>query len=920
MEKKTLVLIDGHALAYRAHFALLSRGFTTKDGVPTWAVFGFTKILLEVIEKLKPELFAVCFDCGKPTFRHEAYTEYKAHRKPMPDGLREQIDLIREVVRAFGIPVYELPGYEADDVIGTIARQAENAGYCVRIVTGDRDALQLVDENVAVLLPESGAGDLKKFGPEEVVEKYGLTPSQIVDYKALRGDPSDNIPGVPGIGEKTATKLLQEFGDFEKLYSDLEKVEPPRIREKLRENKEIAEKSRFLAAIDTEVPLEGLDWIHCELSMPDLGRLTELLTSLEFTTILRQLPKTLANFCGPSEKSEVPEQAEIRDQKSLDLNFSIVRSEGDLASLEEKLKKGEIFAFDVETDSLRSLDTKLVGLSLAMGGETATSCDSFYVPVGHQEGEQLPIGVVLSRLRLFLEDKNHPKVAHHAKFDVNVLSQYGIKVQGLAFDTMVADYLIHAGREGHGLKDLAWSVLSYKMTPISELIGSGAKAITMDRVSIERAAPYAAADAAVTLELASVLQPQLAELGLAKLFEEVELPLIEVLAGIEQHGVRLDTDYLSGFSQRLERSIGEVEEEIYRSVGESFNLNSPKQLAVILFEKLGLPVVKKTKTGASTDASVLEELAGSHAAVVSILEYRQLTKLKSTYVDAIPLLINPRTECVHTSFNQAVAATGRLSSSDPNLQNIPIRTELGREIRKTFLPSDPRNLILTADYSQIELRVLAHLSQDPAFLEAFRLEEDIHTATAAEIFGVKLEEVSSEMRRIAKTVNFGVVFGQGPFGLAKVLGIPQKQAKAFIEAFKKHYQGIDHFAIRTVAQTRRDGFVSTILGRRRALPEINSASRTARDFAERMAVNTPIQGSAADLIKVAMVNIGKKILAVNLKSRMILQVHDELIFEAPPEEIEELKKIVLTEMEGAIELTVPLRVSIGVGRNWGEAK
>lgn len=908
-----LMLIDGHALAYRAHYALLNKGFTTKEGIPTWAVYGFTKMMLEVVEKIHPDLLAVTFDKSAPTFRHEAFAEYKAHRKPMPDGLSEQIDRIRELVRAFGIPIYELPGYEADDVIGTISRQAEKAGYEVLIVTGDRDSLQLVDDQVSVLLPDQ-AESIKRYGPKEVEEKYGFKPAQVIDYKALRGDPSDNIPGVPGIGDKTATKLIQEFGTFDNLYAHLDEVKPPRIQEKLRENKELADQSKFLATIDTNVPLEGLDWTHCQMSKPNLEELTQVLEKLEFTTIQRQLPKILANF--GMDGVAVPTEENI---KPLGVKTRIVREMGVLEAIAQDLQKCALVAFDVETDSLRSLDTKLVGISLAYGIPDACECEAVYIPVGHNEGDQLPLETVINTLKPLLEDPILQKIAHNAKFDINVLSEYGINVKGLHFDTMIADYLVDPSHN-HGLKDLAWEYLHYQMTPIVDLIGTGAKAITMREVPIEKAADYAASDAAVALELADHLMTKLAELKLTRLFGEIEIPLVSVLACIEQNGIRIDTDYLKGLSIRLEEAIHSLEEQIYGLAGTRFNIGSPKQLANVLFEQLGLPIIKKTKTGPSTDASVLEELADRHQVVALILEYRQLAKLKSTYIDALPELLNPRDCRIHTSFNQTVAATGRLSSSDPNLQNIPVRTELGREIRAAFLPLEANHLILSADYSQIELRILAHLSQDPAFMDAYRNDRDIHTLTATQIFQVAPENVTSDMRRIAKTVNFGVVYGQSPFGLAKTLGIPQKEARRFIEAFYEHYQGVIRYNEQMVEEARRKGYVTTMLGRRRYLPELMSPNRTQRDLGERMAINTPIQGSAADLIKIAMINVDQQLRKRGLETRMILQVHDELVFDVPPQELEEVRQLVEHEMSHAMDLSIPLQVSIHSGRNWGEAK
>lgn len=914
--RRRLVLIDGHAIAYRAHFALMRMGLATRDGIPTWAVYGFTKTLLDVIGKMKPDLMAVAFDLAAPTFRHQESDDYKAHRKPMPDDLVLQMDFIRRVVMAFELPIYSVPGYEADDVIGTIAKQAAEKDYEVLIVTGDRDAFQLVDDHINVMWAKSGS-ELIRVDTARVAEEFeGLTPAQVIEYKGLAGDASDNIKGVPGIGDKTAKKLLLEFGTVRHMLENLDQVPNPKLRAKLAENVESAHQSLRLATIDTQVPIDGFDWEHCEMRIPVLTNLTQVLGDLQFNSILRDLPKILADFAGGDRKEA--EAVVAVNERPLDLRLSVVTTPEQLERLVGELKEQALVAFDTETDGLDCLSTNLVGISLAYGGTTAQEAKSFYIPVGHDSGEQLPREGVLAALKPFFADQEIAKTAHHAKFDINVLSQYGITVRGLRFDSMLVDYLIDTSR-AHGLKDLAWDRLHYRMTPISELIGTGAKAITMAKVAIERAAPYAAADAAVSLELVGTLNEQLVKDQLVHLFTDIELPLIEVLANMEQHGVQVDTGYLGQLSHVFGNRLKELESEIHALAGTDFNINSPKQLAVVLFEQLGLPILKRTpKKEPSTDASVLEELSSQHEVVAKILEFRQLTKLKGTYIDSLPEIINPRTGRIHTSFNQMVAATGRLSSEHPNLQNIPIRTDEGREIRRAFVPSKPDYVLMTADYSQIELRLLAQIAQEPVFIEAFRKDEDIHALTAAQIFRVPLSEVTRDQRRIAKTVNFATIYGQGAFSLSKVLGISIADAKTFIDTFWMSYPKIKQYTIEAVALVKRRGYATTLLGRRRYIPEIND--KRLRDFGERTSVNSPIQGTAADIIKIAMVRLHQALKAAGYRAQLLLQVHDELVLEVPKQEVEAVSKLVRETMENAYPIDVPLKVDLSVGPSWMEAK
>ncbi|MBM3266604.1 MAG: DNA polymerase I [Candidatus Sericytochromatia bacterium] len=931
-KRGTMVLVDGHALAYRAYFALIKQNFRTKSGEPTGAVYGFVNMLLSALGQLKPRCLAVCFDMDGETFRDQQYAGYKAQRRPMPDDLRPQIDTIRNVVRAFGLPIYELPGYEADDVIATVAFKAVAAGFDVKILTGDRDIFQIVQPGITVLMPRTGVSDLEEYDAAGVLAKMGVRPDQIVDYKGLAGDTADNIPGVPGVGEKTAVSLLTEFGSFSNLFANVEKVAKPKLREALEQHREQARLSYDLARIDTAAPVEGLDWLHCEVKLPEISQLSAVLERLEFKTLLRDLPRRLGVFVAdPAGEAPGPESVPDPDllaalpggdddSRPLRVRTCVVDTPEALGDLVARLRSADLVAFDTETDSLSPLACNIVGISVACGPADANACDAYYVPVGHREGRQLPRAEVLAALRPIFEDPAIPKVAHHAKFDVHALSTCGIAVAGLRDDTLIAAYVLDAGRS-IGLKDLARDVLGYRMTPISELIGkAGPKQKSMVDVDIAAAAPYAAADAAVALELDARLRERLSGETNLELYRDLEIPLIPVLWRMEQHGIRLDTGLLADLSVKLAARIREIEREARDIVGHDFNLGSPKQLETILFDKLQLPSVRKNKTGRSTDAAVLEELQNAHPVVGKILEFRQLTKLKNTYLDVLPTYINERTGCVHTSYNQHVAATGRLSSDQPNLQNIPIRTDLGREIRRAFVPREPGNLILSADYSQIELRILAHVADDEAFKRAFAADQDIHAATAAEIFGVPLDQVTSEMRRKAKAVNFGVAYGQTAFGLARALGIPQKEARDFIDAYRQKYAGVHRYTVETVAQAHRQGYVSTLLGRKRKLAGINGPDRQLRDFAERAAINAPIQGSAADLIKLAMLEVERALAREGLRTAMVLQVHDELVFEVPPQEMEAAKALVKREMELAMRLSVPLKVDLRHGPTWMEAK
>lgn len=944
-----LILIDGHALAYRSFFALQRQAFRTRrDNTPTWAVYGFLRAVLEVIKQRDPQCLAVSFDLAKPTFRTEMYEKYKAHRPPMPDDLRVQIPLIKDLVAKFGIPVYSVEGFEADDVIGSVAKKAARDGQTVYILTGDQDSMQLVEDRIRVLTPKSGVDGLVEYGPAEVLDRYGVTPEQFIDYKALIGDTSDNIPGVPGIGPKTAVKLLQEFGTLDAILANTAAIKPARIQGLIADNLELARLSHTLSAIITDVPVD-FDVAHCQLTPPpDVEDLREFLARLEFTSVLRELPDILKRFGVAYEGPATPvptTTAKLEGQtdddatwfdfqaapvaRALDVNLTVVTDPADLEALVARLRPGP-FAIDTETTSTRALQADLVGISIAIpkqpGAVEVDQLDTYYLPVGHalptDTVPQLPLAETLALLKPVLEDETVGKIGHNLKYEMHVFSRYGIRLRGVADDSMIADYLVDPER-AHGLKEAAQGQLGYTMTPISELIGTGAKAITMDKVLTERAATYAGADAAVTFELAHAERAKLTEIGLLNLYETIELPLVTTLAEVEQQGVALDVGHLQRLSAQLAEQLQALELKVCTLVGKEFNLNSPKQLSVVLFDDLGLPTagIKKNPSGGfSTDAAMLEKLAPKHEVVRLILEYRQLAKLKSTYADSLPTLINPHTGRLHTSLNQTVAATGRLSSTDPNLQNIPVKTELGREIRKAFIAGAPDCVLMSADYSQIELRLLAHYSEDPAFLEAFRQGEDIHRRTAAEIFGCSQEQVTSDMRRIAKTVNFGVAYGQTAFGLAQTLNVPQKEASGIIERFRTRYPRVQQYVAQMIAFAKEHGYVTTLTGRRRHLPDVTAANRTLRELAERMAINTPLQGTAADIIKLAMVAIQRALPASGLQARMILQVHDELVFELPKGEVEALTALIRPIMEGAMTLKVPLQVDVNTGSNWKDAK
>ncbi len=895
-DKKRLFLIDGAALAYRTYFAFARNPLVNSRGEQVSVIFGFSRILLNLLDQEKPDLFAVVFDSPEPTFRHEIYTEYKAQRQRMPDDMAEQLPRLEQLMGALDLPFIRKPGYEADDIMGTLARAAAASGYQTVLVTGDKDLMQLVDDHTLIYYPHRAGESIEWLNADGVTRKMGVPPSQIIDYLALCGDASDNIPGVPGIGPVGALALLKRFGSLEALLEQVDAIESKKQRTALQENADLARLSRTLATIHRDVPLEiGIETLH-----------------------LRPIPaeKAAAFF----REMDLPSLVDRFSSRTRAVNrYQLVGDLKSVAELAERLRSCGAFALDSETTSVDPMRAELVGLSFS-----CAEGEAWYIPVkGPADltaGQQpLPTGEVLKILAPLLSDPAIKKCGHNAKYDLIVLARHGVEVAGLASDTMVADYLLNPSGFQHNLDAVSLEHLGLKKIPTSQLLGTGRNQRTMDLVPIEEVSEYACEDADYTWRLQQVLMPKLDALGLRPLLEEVEVPLIHVLMVMERNGVALDELYLAAMSGELEQELGVIEKSIYELAGRKFNINSPKQLGEILFSELKLPSARRTKTGFSTDVGVLEELAGAHPLPQRILDYRQLAKLKSTYVDALPRLINPATGRVHTSFNQTVAATGRLSSTEPNLQNIPIRTEVGRRIRRAFIPGDEGHLILDADYSQIELRIMAHLSGDRTLRDSFTAGEDVHTRTAALVFKVPQAEVTPEQRRRAKEVNFGIMYGMGAYGLASRLGLSNEEAEQFIQAYFASYPGVQEYMLRTVREARQNGYVTTLLGRRRMIPEIASDNRRVREFAERTAINTPIQGSAADLIKVAMIRIQKRLEEEKSAARMIMQVHDELVFEVPRADAEALREMVRIEMEGAIRLDVPIRVETGVAGNWLEA-
>ncbi|MEX1252955.1 MAG: DNA polymerase I [Dehalococcoidia bacterium] len=981
-----LVLLDGHGIIHRAYNAFREPLTVRKTGEVVTAVFGFANSLLTVIEQLKPTHVAVALDPHGPTFRHVKDETYKAQRfeslkgrvantiaglsapdefksalaeavapAASPDQMRsgittaveemdvpepvkrellksmQPLDRLREIgqqsarvedlINVFNLPIYRLDGYEADDVLGTLAKQADDAGIETYLVTLDSDIIQLITDGVKVFMMRPYQRDVVIYDPAKAKERYGIEPQQMPDFKGLKGDTSDNIPGVPGIGDKTAVKLIDQFGSVEALYEHIEDVTPEKLRENLRRHETEARHSKEMATIRKDAPVT-LDLDACALAHYDREAVAELFRDLEFKSLVPRLPEPAAPE-GNGHRATATTEAVLADQE-----YRTVFTEKELDALVKRIASAKAFSFDTNTTDSHAMRASLVGVSLSWAPGQAA-----YVPVGHRPGlgdpEQLSIEAVAKKVAPLFEDERIEKSGHNTKFGMEVLHNHGIEVRGVAFDTMLAAYLLGEGagtesaRAGSGSLGLKWivsKVLNVEMSEIEELIGKGAKQLSMSDVSVEQAAPYACADADMAGRLRPLLEAELKEQGLWPLFNEIEMPLVPVLARMEETGVAVDTDALREMSRGLGEQAAQLEQQAYDSVGHEFNLGSPQQLSQVLFEELGLPKTRRMKQGYTTDATALEGLRGTHAVIDILLEWRQITKLKSTYIDALPALVHPKTGRIHTNFNQMVAATGRLSSQDPNLQNIPVRTPLGNAIRRCFVARDygPEPVLLAADYSQIELRILAHLSGDERLIEAFRQDEDIHATTASDVFGVPIDEVTSDMRRRAKVFNFGVLYGLSEFGLSTRESISREEAAGFIETYFAKYPKVREWREGVIKSCRELGYAETMVGRKRFVPEIRSSNFQVRSAGERIAVNMPAQGTASDIIKIAMNKIDTELIERGLTTKMILQVHDELIFEGPAKDRDAVQEMVLRIMPKSLELAVPLKVDVKVGTNWGE--
>jgi len=917
MKNKSFVIIDAMAMAYKAYYAFINRPLINKKGEPTSAVYGFVSQMLKVLEDHKPDYIAVATDSKEKTFRHERYSAYKATRDAMPDDMVPQIGRIKEIVELMNIPLYILPGFEADDIIGTVVKLAEKKGMISYAITPDKDYMQLVTEKTIVAKPGRGSDEVIFYDVKKVIEHYGFEPKQMIDYLALVGDSSDNIPGVKGVGEKTALPLIQQFGSIENLYKNLDKVDKPAVKKKLEENKANAFLSKELVTINCSVPMK-FDFEKAKFEKPEFDKLRELFIELEFKNLYTRLLKV---YNSDAEQKTISEE-ELFTAKTFDKSkskYELITTKKDAEKLAEKLNKTSLFVFDTETDSLNPFELNILGASFSI-----KAGEGYFVAIDpgsriFSDGKKrLPVDDFKKLFKPLLENKKIKKVCQNGKFDISVMRSLGIGVTNFYFDTMVASYIIDPDQR-HGMDNLSEKYLSYQPIPLSELIGEKKDPTKIYDVEIEKLSDYAAEDADITFQLYQILSEEIKKANLEKVAYEVDFPLVPVLEDMEYEGVKIDKAALDNFSKELQILIKDYTKKIHKIAGEEFNISSPKQLQVILFEKLGLASGRKTKTGFSTDARALENLRGEHEIVDIILDYRQVTKLKSTYSDALPNLINPKTGRVHTDFNQTIAATGRLSSINPNLQNIPIRTELGKEIRKAFVPRDKNFVLLSADYSQIELRLLAAICKDPALIKAFKKGEDIHRSTAALVFMVDPKDVTPDMRRKAKEVNFGILYGIGPFGLKTRLGIPQSHAKEIIELYFKTFKNVRSYMDDSVKKAQEKGYSETLLGRRRFLRNINSNNRVVRQFEERVAINMPIQGTAADMIKLAMIKIHNELEKRKAKTKMVLQVHDELLFDAHKDEVDDLRPMIKEIMETAMPVDVPILVETGVGDNWLDA-
>ena len=908
---KTLYIIDGHAHIYSAYYAPM-RELTSPSGEPTKATYIFTTAMLGLIQNYTPDYLVVTMDSKAPTFRRDMYPEYKAHRPPMPEDMPPQIQSIEQILEAMHIPVLRKDGFEADDLIGTLTRQGAARGLACAVCSRDKDILQLLNEQVCTLDIKRGI----KTTVETLKEAQGISPDQFLEVLALQGDTADNVPGVPDVGPKTALTWIQKYGSIENLYAHAYEIKGKR-GESLRASRDIVDLSKRLVTIDCDVPVD-LDFEAMALTPFDVPNLRSLFETLGFTRLIKQLDAGGQGVAAGLEPVVVSStDSERQNLKTVKPAYTLVDTQEKLDALCEQLRGVDVLAIDTETTSVQPMRADLVGISLAW-----KTHEAYYLPVKAPLGEAcLHVTEVQAKLGPILADDQVKKIGQNIKYDWLILANAGLPLNGIVFDTMVASYCVAPERASHAMNAMALDYLNYECVSITELIGKGKNQLTFDMVETSVACEYAAEDADVTWQLYEVLKPRLEALPqISELFYTVEMPLVEVLAAMEFHGVCLDTKHLQSMSHDIARVLDDVTDEIYKYAQSIFNIDSPKQLGSVLFDKLGLTSMRKGKTGRSTDAKVLEQIADQHPIVGCVLQYRQLRKLQNTYVDKLGTLISSRTNRVHTSFNQAVTATGRLSSSDPNLQNIPIRTPLGRQIRQAFVAEKATDCILTADYSQVELRLLAHLSQDPALIEAFAADQDIHRFVASQVFGVPFDEVTSEMRSKSKAVNFGIIYGQGAFGLSRSIGMSMGEAKQFIDDYFQRYGSIQAFMDQIVAQAEEQGYVETMLHRRRPIPDIHSANANRKAQARRLAINTVVQGSAADLIKLAMINIQRRIESEQLPVKMILQVHDELVFEVETAHVSEHAQWIETAMTEAMTLSVPLKVDMGHGPTWLSGK
>ncbi|MEZ4912375.1 MAG: DNA polymerase I [Saprospiraceae bacterium] len=932
MSNKILYLLDGHALVYRAHFAFITRPLINSKGINTSAITGFVRTLWDLIVNNRPTHIAVAFDPSGPVFRHEFYPQYKANRDATPEDIIVAMPYIKSIIEALNIPIISVKNYEADDIIGTVAKQAEKKGYTVYMVTPDKDYAQLVSENILVYKPGKQGGDVEILGVNEILKNWGIQRvDQVIDVLGLQGDSVDNIPGVPGIGPKTATVLLQEYSSIENIIANSDKLKG-KVKENIETFKDQALLSKRLATIDINSPYE-FDEKAFILEPMNRDKIKEIFLELEFRTLAQQILGATQTEDGQIQKaapvqgtlfgnsSSTPsvsaEKTEYHIAKKNIANvahsYKIIDSEDEYSDLINLLSQHKTISFDTETTGIDPNAAELVGLSFSVEPHKA-----YYIPI---PSDQEKAKAVVAHFKPILEDRSIKFIGQNIKYDLAMMKWYGVEMNGPFFDTMIAHYLCEPDLR-HKLDYLTESYLDYKMVPIEDLIGKGAKQLSMRDIDIKRVAEYAGEDADLTLQMVPVLKQMMTDNAIENVYDTIEEPLIQVLCDMEHAGIRIDGNFLREYSKELEKLILEEEQNIYRKAGTHFNISSPRQVGEVLFDRLKVPYRwKKTSQGHySTDFDKLTELAGEHEVIDAILEYRKLTKLKSTYVDALPLMINNKTGRVHSNFNQARAATGRLSSENPNLQNIPIKNEAGREIRKAFIPKDDNHVLVAADYSQIELRLIAEISNDASMLEAFESGKDFHRATAAKVYSVPYDEVTSDQRRNAKTVNFSITYGAGATNLSRQLGISRNESQELIRNYFKEFQGLKNYMENTVNFARENGYVSTLLGRRRVLRDINSRNRLTASNAERVAINTPIQGTAADMIKLAMIHIHKALQEKGMKSKMVLQVHDELVFDVPKHELEELKHLVKEKMKHAIpNLKVPIEVEIGIGNNWLEA-